>query len=102
MKHFHRRCQRNEIIMGRAEHLTGQQADCGADAFPTGGKQILQGSTQVRLGTIGLGMQEVFDFLEVRLDGYEKGGCVQSDSFQAKSRRAFSLVTVATFVMSQE
>jgi hypothetical protein len=47
-------------------------------------------------------MQEVFDLLEIRLDGCEKGDCVQSDSFQAKSRWAFLLVMEATFVMSQE
>ena len=63
---------------------------------------MLQGSSQVRMRIIGLGMQECFDLLEAGLDGRKKRSCVQPVSFQAKSRRAFSLVTAATCRVSHE
>ena len=96
VEHLDCRRQGEQFIVGRAEHLAGQQADRRADALPAGGEQMLQRGAQVRMGIIGLGMQERFDFLETHLDGCKKWGCIQAVSFQAKSLPAFSLVTAAT------
>ena len=82
--------------MGRPKHLTGQQADRRADALPSGREQMLQRGSQFRMGILGLGMQERFDFLQVDLNGCKNRGCVQAVSFQPKSLRAFPLVTAAT------
>ena len=96
MQHLDCRCQGEKLIVGRIEHLAGQQADGRADALPARGEQMLQRGAQVRMRIIGLRMQERFDFLETHLDGCKKGGSIQAVSFQAKSLPAFSLVTVAT------
>ena len=96
MEHLDGGRQGEKLIVGRVEHLTGQQADRRADALAARGEQMLQRGAQIGMRIIGLRMQERFDFLETHLDGRKKGGCIQAVSFQAKSLAAFSLVTAAT------
>jgi hypothetical protein len=63
--------------MGAAEHLAGQQTERRADAFPAGGKQMIDGCLQVRVGILRLALKKGLDFIETGMDGGKKGACIQ-------------------------
>ena len=58
---------------------------------------MLDRHAQIRMSVIGLCVQERFNFLEARLNGRKKRGCIQDVSFQAKHLPVISLGIVATF-----
>ena len=74
---FHSGSQGDQLIMRGAKHLGGQKPECRTESLAPGGKQMLQRNAQIRVGTIGLGTQEYFHFLESLLYGIEKRGCIQ-------------------------
>ncbi len=44
---FHRRAEGDEFFEGRIQHVSDEQAEGGADAFASRGKQMLEGGAQV-------------------------------------------------------
>jgi hypothetical protein len=72
VEQFHGSSQGDQFVMGCTQHLCSQQPERRAKSLAPGRKQMLQRDAQIRMGTVRLGTQEYFNFLESLLYGIEK------------------------------